>query len=152
MFVRESRRDTSFARVSLINIIWFVLTSYYLSLILSWANRRMIQDDLRRTRISLDMERCFSTCILRYKHIQASGLPKTRLISLRSSPSVGQMGRMQPEGQYGMPEDAWNLSGHSGKSDRWSYQANESWGSVGHSGPVLGTAGGCNGRVGKSRL
>ena len=39
--------------------------------------------------------------MLRYQHIQASGSPKTRLISLRPSPSVKQTGRTQPEGQYG---------------------------------------------------
>ena len=76
---------------------------------------RMIQDDLRRTSISLDMERYVSTHMLRYQHIQASGSPKTGLTSLRSSPSVGQTGRMQPEGQYGIAKEALNLSGQSAR-------------------------------------
>ena len=97
MFVGGSCRDTSFARVSLINIIWFVLTLYYLSWILSWTNKRMIQDNLWRTGISLDMKRYFSTYMSSYQHIQALGLPKTNLTSLWLSPSVRQMGKMQPE-------------------------------------------------------
>ena len=70
--VGENRRDASFARVSLINIIQLVLILGHISSTSSWTNMRMTRDDLQGTSRPLYTDKYNITHMSRYGPIKTS--------------------------------------------------------------------------------